>query len=65
MQPTVYARAINNLGIQYNTAGVLVESNDIGSLVVNDLNHEYEYDNLISETTTKRKNMYSELEQPN
>jgi hypothetical protein len=55
MQPTVYARAINNLGIQYNTAGVLVESNDIGSLVVNDLNHEYEYDNLISETTTKEK----------
>jgi hypothetical protein len=55
MQPTVYARVINNLGIQYNTAGVLVESNDIGSLVVNDLNHEYEYDNLISETTTKEK----------
>ena len=51
----VYTRIINNLGIQYNNAHILVESNDIGHTVVNSLNYEYEYDNLISEKTSNER----------
>jgi hypothetical protein len=53
--PLLYTKVINNLGIQYNMAHVLVESNDIGHSVVNELNYEYEYDNLISEKTSNQK----------
>jgi hypothetical protein len=51
----VYTRIIHNLGIQYNNAHILVESNDIGHTVVSELNYEYEYENLISEKTANEK----------
>ncbi len=53
--PLVYSKLINNLGVQYNTAYILVESNDVGSSVVNALNYEYEYENLINEKTGTEK----------
>jgi hypothetical protein len=53
--PVVYAKIVNNLGIQYNEAYILVESNDVGSAVVGDLNYEYEYENIINERTGTEK----------
>ena len=49
--PAVYPRIILNLAKQYNSAYVLVESNDVGYSVVDDLNYVYEYENLINEDT--------------
>ncbi|MEA2044123.1 MAG: terminase family protein, partial [Thermoproteota archaeon] len=51
LTPAVYPRIIYNLGKQYNLAYVLVESNDVGQSVVQQLNYEYEYENLINEDT--------------
>jgi len=49
--PLVYAKIINNLAIRYNEAHILAESNDVGSQVLNELNYEFEYENLINESS--------------
>ncbi len=53
--PMVYAKLLVNLGNQYNEAYILVESNDVGSQVVSELNYTHEYENLINESDTGHK----------
>jgi len=48
ISPLIYPKVINEVGKKYNDAYVLVETNDIGEQVVNILNYEYEYENLVS-----------------
>jgi len=52
--PSIYPRIIYNLALQYNSAYVFVESNDVGHSVVEKLNYEYEYDNIINEDTREQ-----------
>ena len=44
----IFPNVIESFGKKYNNAFVLVESNDIGEAVLNILNWEYEYENLVS-----------------
>lgn len=52
--PTDYAHVINKIGILYNTAGVLVENNDIGGQVADMLFNDLDYDNLLFTTSNGR-----------
>jgi len=58
ISPLVYPNVIEEIGRRYNTAYILVEANDIGVVVIQALNWEYEYPNLLStktESSTKSK----------
>lgn len=44
----LYPNVIYNIAVQYNNAHVLVENNDLGGMVVTDLNYDMEYENLLS-----------------
>lgn len=55
ISPMIYPNILAYLGNQYNEAGILVETNDIGEAIVNALNYDLEYENIISEKTTTRK----------
>lgn len=44
----VFPNIIESFGRKYNNAHVLVESNDLGQSVLNTLNWEFEYENLVS-----------------
>ena len=48
VSPLQYPNIINHVGLMYNEAAVVVETNDIGESVVNSLNYELEYPNIIS-----------------
>lgn len=61
-----FPHVIFQMGIRYNKCAVLVESNDVGRVILHILNYDMEYDNLIStkihtkiqlgqRTTTKTK----------
>jgi hypothetical protein len=45
--PMDYADVVNRIGKIYNSAGVLVEINDIGEQVSTSLQYDFEYDNLL------------------
>ena len=62
----MFPHAILHLALKYNKAPVLVESNDVGKVILHILNYDMEYDNVIStrvgtkiqlgqRTTTKSK----------
>lgn len=51
ISPILYPDVLFHLGKFYNECPILVETNDIGEAVVNDLNFELEYENIISEKT--------------
>lgn len=61
-----FPHAILQLALKYNSAAVLIESNDVGKVILHILNYDIEYDNIIStrifskiqlgqRTTTKTK----------
>ena len=54
-------QVIVNMGMKYNNADVLVESNDIGKTVLHILNYDLEYENIIR--STKNVGGLSELGQ--
>lgn len=62
----MFPHAILHLAMKYNTASVLVESNDVGKVILHVMNYDLEYDHVIStrignkiqlgqRTTTKSK----------
>ncbi len=48
ISPLMYPDIIFNIALKYNDAWVLVENNDIGGMVVSNLNYDFEYENLLS-----------------
>jgi hypothetical protein len=46
VKTNLFSSIINNIGIAYNKALVIVENNSIGDGVLNDLNFDHEYENL-------------------
>lgn len=42
-----FANIINEVGLRYNTAFLAVERNTIGSNLISDLRHHYEYENIL------------------
>lgn len=55
ISPLLYPTIINKVGLDYNTAWVLVENNDIGGQVVSILNYDLEYENIVSPQTESGK----------
>lgn len=53
ISPLMYHNVIYELAIKYNKAYVLIENNDIGSMVVQNMNHDLEYENLLSPKTDR------------
>lgn len=47
--PHIFAQIINQIGIYYNSAQVVVENNSIGSAVLNSLTNDLSYENLYYE----------------
>lgn len=54
IDPISYGQTIFYFAKLYNSAYVLVETNDIGIQVVNQLNFDYEYENLVSSASKGR-----------
>jgi len=57
ISPILYPEIIRNCAIQYNEAFVLIEVNDIGSQIALTLHRELEYENLLTTTTQKAKQL--------
>lgn len=53
ISPFAYTQVISSFGKHYNEAFVIVENNEIGSQVVDDLNYDLEYENIISDSESK------------
>lgn len=47
ISPIVYAGYIDRIGKEYNYSDVLIELNDIGESIADDLFHNYEYENVL------------------
>lgn len=47
----MFPHAILHLALKYNNANVLVESNDVGKVILHILNYDMEYDHIISTKT--------------
>jgi len=54
ISPLVYPTIIHNIGRMYNDAYALVETNSIGTQIVNILHSELEYENIFSTTNMGR-----------
>jgi len=54
IKPLVFPSIIERVGKAYNTAHVLVETNDLGQQIAEALNFELEYDNLLMTTNRGR-----------
>jgi len=54
IDPNIFPDVIFNLATRYNEAFVLVEANNIGSVVCNILHHTLEYENLVMTATKGR-----------
>lgn len=52
--PSIFAQIINQIGIYYNNALVVVESNTIGGSVLTALQHDLGYDHLYYESKSKK-----------
>ena len=52
--PSILAQILNQIGIYYNNALIVVENNTIGGSVVNALQHELGYENLFYEAKSKK-----------
>lgn len=50
ISPMLYPGLIHNIAIKYNTANVLIETNDIGEAVANQLYYELEYEETMMTT---------------
>ncbi len=55
ISPLLYPNVVFHVCKQYNEAWVLVETNDIGEQIVNTLNYELEYENILSNMNDKKK----------
>lgn len=55
MSPLLYPSVINKVGMDYNMAWLLVENNDMGANVINILNYDLEYENIVSPQTETGK----------
>jgi hypothetical protein len=53
--PVAYPGIISKIATWYNQAYVLIEINDIGAQVSDGLFNDYEYENMLSTTTVKRR----------
>ncbi len=51
--PYLFAKVVNDLGIYYNTALVVVEGNGSGAAVLNNLQYDHLYENLYFDTAGK------------
>ena len=59
ISPILYPSIISKLGKWYNEAYVLVEINDNGQQVVDSLFDDYEYENILSSSTSKNRTVLS------
>lgn len=55
LSPLIYPTLIHNVATQYNQAYVLIEVNDIGEQVANDLYYDLEYENVLMTFYEKKK----------
>jgi len=55
LDPLVYPTLIYNVATHYNMASVLIEINDIGEQVANNLYYDLEYENLLMVTREKNR----------
>lgn len=55
MSPLLYPSVISKVGTDYNMAWLLVENNDMGAQVINILNYDLEYENIVSPQTESGK----------
>ena len=55
LSPLLYPNLIYNVALEYNEAQVLVETNDIGEQVANQLYYDLEYENIIMCKTEKSR----------
>ena len=61
ISPLLFPNIIYKYATFYNTAWVVVESNDQGTLVTNGLHNELEYENLFIESTVKSNRLGVEM----
>lgn len=59
MPPLLFPNVISKVGNDYNTAFLLLETNDLGQQVVDILHEEIEYDNIFSTVTEKQRQYIS------
>ena len=57
ISPLIFPVLLYKAGKYYNDAWILVENNDQGCVVVNELYHEYEYENVFVESTVKKNSI--------
>lgn len=48
IQPIMFADVVNKIGVKYNDAYLIIESNSIGSMVANSLFFDFEYENMFT-----------------
>jgi hypothetical protein len=54
ISPMIFPDVIVKVAKQYNDALVIIENNDVGQVVCNDVYYEYEYENTFVESSVKR-----------
>jgi hypothetical protein len=54
ISPMIFPDVIVKVAKQYNEALVIIENNDVGQVVCNDVYYEYEYENTFVESSVKR-----------
>ncbi len=54
ISPMIFPDIIVKVAKQYNDALVIIENNDVGQVVCNDVYYEYEYENTFVESSVKR-----------
>ena len=54
ISPMIFPDIIVKVAKMYNEALVIIENNDVGQVVCNDVYYEYEYENTFVESTVKR-----------
>ena len=54
VSPILFPDILHTLGLKYNTAGILVEVNDIGGQIADTLHHDLEYPNVMFSSTGGR-----------
>ena len=61
ISPWDFHNIVNKLGLEYNTAYILVENNAVGKIVADQLYIEHEYENLLSSKIVKGNEVLQEF----
>lgn len=59
--PWFFPSIIYSIGKEYNDAYMLVENNDLGKIVADSLHFDYDYENLLSSSTIKGRDIINEF----